>query len=350
KTLPTIRYLLDRGSKQIVLMSHLGRPKGEVVDNLKMDKVADRLAELLGQPILKLNDCIDESAPEDEKIVLLENLRFHKAETENNDAFAKALAEYGDVYVNDAFGSCHRAHASVDAVTRFLPSCAGLLLEEEIMHLNSALNPKRPACAILGFAKISSKVEVMKQLLEKLDFVLLGGAVVFTFLKSKGFEVGKSLVEEDSLTTARDILSEYEDKIIMPTDFVVADKMEQGAQTKTVGIADIPIDMMGLDIGPESVAFFIEKLTQAKTVVWNGPLGVFEIDDFANGTREIADFLADSDKTVIIGGGETAQMIRKFGLEDKVTWVSTGGGASIEFLEGKELPGIRALEENADNF
>ncbi|MBD3313615.1 phosphoglycerate kinase [Candidatus Woesearchaeota archaeon] len=350
KSLPTIQYLLDKGAKQIVLMSHLGRPKGEIVDNLKMNKVADRLAELLGQPILKLNDCIDEEAPEDERIILLENLRFHSAEKDSNEHFAKALSEYGEIFVNDAFGTCHRAHASVVGVPKFLPSCAGLLLEDEIKHLSSVVDPERPACAILGFAKIASKFGMMRKLFEKLDFVLMGGAVVFTFLKAKGFEVGKSKVEEDDIQLAKDLMIDFEDKIIFPSDFVVADRMEEGAKTKTVGIADFPIDKMGLDIGPESVSFFIEKLSEAKTVVWNGPLGVFEIEEFSNGTREIAEYLADADKTVVIGGGETSEAIRKFKLDSKMTWVSTGGGASMDYLEDKELPGITALEENTLRF
>ena len=350
KSLPTIEYLLDKGAKQIVLMSHLGRPEGEFVEKFSMNRIADRLRELLGVSLLKLDDCIDEAAPEDEKIILLENLRFHKAEEDNNEHFAKALSEYGEIFVNDAFGTCHRAHASVVGVPKFLPSCAGFLLEEEIRHLSSVLDPKRPACAILGFAKISSKVDLMRSLFDKIDFALIGGAVAFTFLKSNGFEVGTSLVDNDDLDTARDILSEYEDKIVLPTDIVVADKKSKDAKTKVVGIAEIPMDMMGLDIGPETVEFFKKKLSEAKTVMWNGPLGVFEIDKFANGTKKIAEYLAKSGKIVVVGGGETAEAIRKFRLEDKMTHVSTGGGASIEFLEGKEMPGVRALEENEMRF
>lgn len=350
KSLPTIKYLIDHGAKQIVLMSHLGRPKGEIVDNLKMNVVADRLAELLGRPILKLNDCIDEPAPENERIILLENLRFHKAEKENDKAFAKSLSEYGDIFVNDAFGTCHRVHASVVGVTKFLPACAGLLVEDEVKHLSAVLDPERPACAILGFAKIASKVDLMRNLLEKVDFALIGGAVVFTFLKSKGFEVGKSLVDEEDLDTAKDLLNEFEDKMILPTDFVVADKKDENAVTKVVGISEIPSDMIGLDIGPETIEFFKKKLFEAKTVIWNGPLGVFELEKFANGTKEIAKFLAESDMTSIVGGGETSEAVRKFGYDNRMSHVSTGGGASIEYLEGKELPGIRSLEDNADMF
>jgi phosphoglycerate kinase len=350
KSIPTIKYLLDHKAKQVVLMSHLGRPSGKSDAKFKMDKIADKLSELLKKKVLKLNDCINEPAPEDEKIILLENLRFYKAEEANDRSFAKALAEYGDIYVNDAFGTCHRAHASVAAITNFLPACAGLLLEEEVEHLSKALDPERPAVSILGFAKISDKLALMKALLDKMDFALVGGAVVFTFLKSKGFEVGKSLVEDDELKTAKSLLDQYEEKIILPVDIVVADKKEEDANTRVVSITDIPVDMIGLDIGPETVSFFKKRLSDAKTVIWNGPLGMFEIEKFAAGSKEISKYLANSKKTTIIGGGETAEMIRKFGLDKKVTHVSTGGGASLEFLEGKEMPGIKALEENAEMF
>ena len=350
KTLPTIKHLLDKGAKQIVLMSHLGRPKGEIVESLKMNKVADKLVEILGQQVLKLNDCIDESAPEDERIVLLENLRFHKAEKENNEHFAKALSEYGEIFVNDAFGTSHRPHASVAGVPKFLPSCAGKLLEYEIKHLKSILHPERPAAALFGFAKVGGKLDLMKNMLERLDFAIFGGAVVFTFLKSKGFEVGKSRVDEDHVQSSKYLLVDYEDKIVLPTDFVVAKEKDESAEAKTCGIADFPFDRMGLDIGPESIDYFKKKLSEAKTVIWNGPMGVFEIEKFAKGTREIAEWLAESGKTVVICGGDTAEAIRKWGLEDKMTHVSTGGGASIEYLEGKELPGITALEENALRF
>lgn len=350
KSIPTIKYLLDHKAKQIVLMSHLGRPSGKSDTKFSMDKVAEKLSELLKKKVHKLNDCINEPAPENEKIILLENLRFYKTEEANDRNFAKALAEYGDIYVNDAFGTCHRAHASVSAITNFLPACAGLLLEEEVSQLGKALDPERPAAAILGFAKISDKLALMKSLLDKMDFALVGGAVVFTFLKSKGFEVGKSLVEDDELKTAKSLLDQYEEKLILPVDIVVADKKEQDASTRIVNITDIPADMIGLDIGPETISFFKKRLAEAKTVIWNGPLGVFEMDKFAAGSRDIAKYLANSKKTVIIGGGETAEMIRKFGLDKKITHVSTGGGASLEFLEGKEMPGIKALEENAEMF
>ncbi len=350
KTLPTIKHLLDKGAKQIVLMSHLGRPKGEIVDGLKMDRVADRLSELLGKPLLKLNDCIDETPPEDERIILLENLRFHKAEKENNEEFAKALSKYGEIFVNDAFGTSHRAHASVVGVPRFLPSCAGKLLEYEIKHLKSILHPERPAAALFGFAKVEGKLDLMKNMIERLDFTIFGGAVVFTFLKSKGFEVGKSKVDEEHVYSSKYLLADYEDKIILPSDFVVAERKSEDAETKVAGVADIPFEMMGLDIGPESIGYFKKKLSEAKTVIWNGPMGVFEIEKFSKGTREIAKYLAGADKTVVICGGDTAEAIRKWGLEDKMTHVSTGGGASIEFLEGKELPGIKALEDNAELF
>lgn len=353
KAMPTIKYLLDNGAKQIILMSHLGRPDKEDKEKLKMDRVADRLSKLLKKKVAKVDDCVSVKLPEpsEAKIVMLENLRFHKAEEANDDGFAKALAEHGEIYVNDAFGTCHRAHASVHAITKFLPACAGLLVEKEVTLMGEAINnPERPLVAILGFAKISDKIGLMDNLLEKVDKALIGGAVVFTFLKSQGFEVGKSLVEEESISTAKKILEEYEDKIILPVDIVVADRKAEDAVTKVVGISEMPADMIGLDIGPETVEFFRNELKKAKTVIWNGPLGMFEIDKFAKGSLEIAKFLAKSRAKTIVGGGDTAAAIEKFGLEKKMTHVSTGGGASLEFLEGKKLSGIAALEENAERF
>lgn len=353
KAMPTIKYLLDNGAKQIILMSHLGRPDKEDREKLKMDRVADRLSKLLKKKVAKADDCVSVNIPEpsEAKIVMLENLRFHKAEEANDEGFAKALAEHGEIYVNDAFGTCHRAHASVHAITKFLPACAGLLVEKEVTVMGDAINnPERPLVAILGFAKISDKIALMDNLLEKVDKALIGGAVVFTFLKSQGFEVGKSLVEDESMNTAKNILQEHEDKIVLPVDIVVADRKAEDAVTKVVGISEMPADMMGLDIGPETVEFFRNELKKAKTVIWNGPLGMFEIDKFAKGSLEIAKFLAKSKAKTIVGGGDTAAAIEKFGLEKKMTHVSTGGGASLEFLEGKKLPGIAALEENAEHF
>ncbi|PIN87112.1 phosphoglycerate kinase [Candidatus Woesearchaeota archaeon CG10_big_fil_rev_8_21_14_0_10_44_13] len=356
KALPTIGYVLDKGARQVILMSHLGEPDKATDEGkkiLKMDKVSERLAKLMKKKVEKLDDCVNVTLPDpkDSRVVMLENLRFYKGEKEDNEGFAKALAGHGDVYVNDAFGTCHRPHASVHAIMRFLPACAGLLVDKEITIMGKAISdPERPLVAILGFAKISDKLDLMKNLLQKVDKALIGGAVVFTFLKSQGFGIGKSLVEDGSLKLAKDILAEYEDKIILPSDIVVADRIADDADTKVVGISGIPEDMMGLDIGPETVKFFKDQLKNAKTVIWNGPLGKFETEKFSKGTKDIASFLAKSKAITIIGGGDTAAAIEKLRLEKKMTHVSTGGGASLEFLEGKKLPAIAALEENADSF
>lgn len=356
KALPTIKYVLDNGAKQVILMSHLGEPDKATEDekkNLRMDKVAERASKLLKRKVAKLDDCITIKLPdpEESKIVMLENLRFHKAEKEDNEGFAKALAEYGEIYINDAFGTCHRPHASVHAITKFIPGCAGLLVEKEVTVMGKAItDPQRPLVAILGFAKISDKIKLMENLLQKVDKALVGGAVVFTFLKSQGFGVGKSFVEEESIRTAKQILDEHGDKIILPVDIVVADKKAEDSNTKIVGISEIPDDMMGLDIGPESVKFFKNELKDAKTVIWNGPLGMFEIKKFAKATKDIASFIAKSKAVTIICGGDTAAAITELGLEKKMIHVSTGGGASLEFLEGKKLPAIEALEQNAELF
>ncbi|MFO8016873.1 MAG: phosphoglycerate kinase [Candidatus Woesearchaeota archaeon] len=353
KALPTIKRILEKGAEQLVLMSHLGRPKGEAVEKLKMDNVAERLSELLGEDVKKMDDCVSLKlpSPEESRAIMLENLRFRKAEKDDDEGFAKALAEHGDVYVNDAFGTCHRKHASVHAITRFIPACAGLLVEKEIKMMGDAINnPERPLIAILGFAKISDKTELMENLLKRVDKALIGGGIVFTFLRSQGFETGKSLVEEESIKDAKRILEEYEDRIILPTDIIAAESKEDDAEARTVGISNIPENMIGLDIGPETVDFFRKELDKAGTVIWNGPLGVFEIEKFAKGSREVAEALAKTRAKTIIGGGDTASMIKSFGLEEKMTHVSTGGGASLEFLSGKELPAIKALEENAESF
>ena len=344
ETLPTIKYILEHNCKQIILMSHLGKPEGKVVDKLKMDKVAEKLGELLEMPILKLDDCIDIKIP-DAKIILLENLRFHPGEEANDEAFSKRLSVLGDVYVNDAFGTMHRAHASTVGVTKFLPGCIGFLVEKELKYLNLD-KAERPFIAILGGAKISTKFSVIKELLKKVDFLLLGGAMVFTLYKAKGLEIGKSLYEESFLTEAKLLLSN--EKIILPDDIVVAKSRDEERDIMTVQEHNIPIDMIGLDIGEDSVQLFKDYINRAKTVFWNGPLGYFENPVFAKATDDIAEYLANSGKVVIIGGGDTEEAILPW--KEKYAHVSTGGGASLEYISGKELPAITALKENEIEF
>jgi len=344
ETLPTIKYILEHNCRQIILMSHLGKPEGKVVDKLKMDKVALRLEKLLGMTVVKLDDCINIKIP-DAKIILLENLRFHAEEEANDEAFSKRLSVLGDIYVNDAFGTMHRAHASTVGVTKFIPGCIGFLVEKELKYLNLE-KAERPFIAILGGAKISTKFSVIKELLKKVDFLLLGGAMVFTLYKANGLEVGKSLYEENFLTEAKLLLNN--EKIILPDDIVVAKSKDEERDIMTVQEHNIPLDMIGLDIGEDSVALFKDYINRAKTIFWNGPLGYFENPLFAKSTNEIAQYLAESGKTVIIGGGDTEEAILPW--KDKFTHVSTGGGASLEFISGKELPAIKALKENEIEF
>jgi len=340
-SLPTIRALLDKGAKQIILMSHLDRPGGKVVERLRMDRVGERLSGLLGMPVAKLDDCVDVVVPE-ARIVLLENLRFHPEEKEDGEVFAKKLASLADVYVNDAFGTCHRAHASVHAITKYLPSYAGLLVQKEMEVMGRAMeDPSRPLVAILGGAKVSDKIGLIENLLGICDRILIGGAMQFTFLKSQGIDVGGSRVEEDKVDLARRLLASG--KILLPLDVVVAKKMEAGAETKLVPVEAIPPGWMGLDIGPGTIERFKEVLERAGTVLWNGPMGVFEIEEFSRGTREIARYLSGLDAITIVGGGDSAAAVQALGLEEKMTHVSTGGGASLAFLEGKEMPGIVGL-------
>ncbi|MEW6686760.1 MAG: phosphoglycerate kinase [Candidatus Edwardsbacteria bacterium] len=357
-TLPTIKYILDKGGKAI-LMSHLGRPDGKVVPSMSLAPCAKRLNELLGKEVAFAPCC---HGPEVKKLVekmkdgdclLLENLRFHPEEEANDANFAKQLAELGDVYVNDAFGTAHRAHASVEAVTKHFKECAaGFLMQKEIEYLSKALeNPERPFAAILGGAKISGKIDVIKNLFDKVDLLLIGGGMMFTFYKAQGLEVGKSLVEADKIDLAKELLKEAKEKnkqLLLPVDCLIGEKLEEGAEKKVVKIEAIPSEWQGGDIGPETIKLFSERLKDARTVVWNGPLGVFEVKDFAKGTEAIAHSLAESTSkkaTTIIGGGDTAAAVAKFGLEEKMSHVSTGGGASLEFLEGKTLPGVAALTD-----
>jgi len=352
--LPTIQYLIDNNDK-IILMSHLGRPDGKVKEELRLTPVAKRLEELLGRKVTKLNDCI---GPEVEKavaamktkdIILLENLRFHPEEEENDSAFAKKLASLADIFVNDAFGTCHRAHASTEGITKYLPSVSGFLVNKEIEYFEKATtNPAKPYVAILGGAKVSDKIGVINNLLSKVDTILIGGAMAYTFLKSEGIGIGKSKLEADKVDLARDILKNAKAKnvrILLPIDHVVADKVDASAKTETVSSVAIPDDKIGLDIGPKTVAEFEKVLKDAKTVVWNGPVGFFELKPFSKGTEELARFLTRTKAITIIGGGDTAAAVYGLGLENKMSHISTGGGASLEYLEGKTLPGIAALND-----
>ncbi len=354
KALPTIKYILQQGAS-LILMSHLGRPKGEVIEKLRLDPVAKKLEEYLKQPVKKLNDCIGEEVESEVKnmspgdVILLENLRFHKEERENNEEFAKKLSALADIYVNDAFGAAHRAHASVSAITKFLPSVAGLLMEKELYFLSTLLkNPARPFVVILGGAKISTKIGVIKNLLDKIDSMLIGGGMVFTFIKSRGVDVGKSLLEPEKEVEAFEILKKAQNEekdFVLPIDVVVTDKISEDAKTEVVGINEIPENMLGVDIGPKTIKMFKKKIHEAKTIFWNGPMGIFEIEKFAEGTLEIAKAVAESKGTTVIGGGDSVAAVQKFGLADKITHISTGGGASLEFMEGKSLPGIEGLED-----
>jgi len=352
-TLPTIQYILQNGVKKLILMSHLGRPDGKVVAKYSLKPVAERLSSLLGEPVKFVSDCVGDSVKKEvtaagEKVVLLENLRFHAEEEANDAGFAKELASLAEVFVNDAFGTAHRAHASTEGVTHYLKSAAGFLLGKEIEYLGNALaNPKRPFMVILGGAKVSDKIGVIENLLPKCDAILIGGGMAYTFLKAKGKNIGNSKLEKDKLDVARSILEKaaaIKKEIILPVDNIVVDKIDPKAATEIVG-EDIPEGKIAVDIGPKSTALFNDKLKSAKTIVWNGPLGIFEMPVFANGTKKVAEFISTLGAVTIIGGGDTASAMAAFGLENKMTHISTGGGASLEFLEGKTLPGIAALSE-----
>ncbi|HZY65381.1 MAG TPA: phosphoglycerate kinase [Rubrobacteraceae bacterium] len=347
--LPNIRHLLSEEA-QPILISHLGRPKGERNPDFAMDPVAKRLEELLGEPVTKLDDAVGpevEKALEEwngEGVVLLENSRFYAGETENDDELSDGLAALADLYVNDAFGAAHRAHATTVGVAERLPAAAGLLMEAELDYLDSVLeDPESPFVAILGGAKVSDKIRVIESLLGVADTLLIGGAMCFTFFKAQGYEVGESLVEEDYLEEAKRLMEKAGDKLVLPVDVVVAEKMEEGADTQTVKVDGIPAGQMGLDIGPETVELFGGHLSDARTIFWNGPMGVFEIDAFAKGTEGVARAVAESDATSVIGGGDSVAAVNKLGLEDEMSHISTGGGASLEYVEGKELPGVAVL-------
>jgi len=352
--LPTIRYALENGAK-LILMSHLGRPKGKVVEEMRLKPAARRLSELLNQKVKTVDDCV--GAPVKEavealgpgEVLLLENLRFHPEEERNDPSFSQALAELGEIYVNDAFGTAHRAHSSTVGVAKFLPAVSGFLLQKEINYLGAVVaNPRKPFVVILGGAKVSDKIGVIENLLGKVAAFLIGGGMAYTFLKAKGVEIGNSKLEADKLPIASELLSrakKKELKLLLPVDNVITDTLEQGGQVRQAGEA-VPEGWLGVDVGPKTVENFKARLSSAKTILWNGPLGICEREEFARASREIAEYISGLEATTIIGGGDTAAAVAKFGLSEKMSHVSTGGGASLEFLEGKELPGIAALEDS----
>jgi phosphoglycerate kinase len=358
EALPTIRKILNSDAS-VVLMSHLGRPKGQHNPEFSLKPVAQHLGILLNIPVKFASDCIGKGAREmvdslkPREVLMLENLRFHMEEESNDESFARELAGYGNVYVNDAFGTAHRAHASTEGVTKFLkPAVAGYLMQKELEYLGRAVsNPKRPYAAILGGAKISGKIDVIQSLMPKVDVTIIGGGMAFTFFAAQGLEIGDSLVEQEKIGLAKKILDDVKEKhlrMILPIDCVVADRFDNNAQRKVVPVAKIPSGWRGLDIGPESVKLINMECRRAKTIVWNGPMGVFEMPNFANGTLEVARIVAESTKagaTSIIGGGDSAAAVAQLGFDGSMSHVSTGGGASLEFLEGKELPGVLALDQ-----
>ena len=352
--LPTIKYIIENGGK-LILVSHLGRPKNGFEAKYSMKPAAERLSELLGKEVILAKDVIGEDAKakaaalKEGEILMLENVRFHKEETKNDPDFAKELASMADIYVNDAFGTAHRAHASTAGLADYLPSACGFLIKKELDIMGKALdNPERPFVAILGGAKVSDKISVIENLIDKVETLIIGGGMAYTFFKAQGHGVGKSICEDDKVELASNLLAKAKEKgvnLLLPVDNVVGKEFDANTEAKTVPSEAIPDDWMGLDIGEETIKLFSEAIKGAKTVVWNGPMGVFEMERFANGTRKIAEALANSDAVTIVGGGDSAAAVEQLGFADKITHISTGGGASLEFLEGKELPGIAVLNE-----
>ncbi|GIN85390.1 phosphoglycerate kinase [Heyndrickxia sporothermodurans] len=353
--IPTIKYLIEQGAK-VILASHLGRPKGKVVEELRLTPVAKRLSELLKKDIRKSNEAYGEIAKaEIDKlgngdVLLLENVRFYPGEEKNDPELARSFAELADVYVNDAFGAAHRAHASTEGIAQYMPAVAGFLMEKELEVLGKALsNPERPFTAIIGGAKVKDKIGVIDHLLDKVDNLIIGGGLAYTFIKAKGYEIGKSLLEEDKIELAKSFMEKAKQKNVkfyMPVDAIVADDFSDSANKKVVSIEEIPADWEALDIGPKTVEIYRDVVNQSKLVIWNGPMGVFELDSFANGTKGVANALAEAANTYsVIGGGDSAAAVEKFDLADKMSHISTGGGASLEFMEGKVLPGVAALND-----
>lgn len=352
--LPTIQYLVDQGAK-VILASHLGRPKGKVVEEFRLTAAGERLSELLGKKVIKVDEAIGDTVKaeiekmENGDVLLLENVRFYPGETKNDPEFAKALSELADIYVNDAFGSAHRAHASTEGIAHYLPGVAGFLMERELEVLGGALeNPKRPFTAIIGGAKVSDKIGVIDNLLDKVDNLIIGGGLAYTFVKAKGYEIGNSLLDEEKIDMAKEFMKKAEEKGVnfyMPVDAVVAKEFAADAESKVVPIEEIPAGWEGLDIGPKTRELYAKVIKESQLVIWNGPMGVFEFDKFAEGTKAVAEALAETEGFTIIGGGDSAAAVTKFNLADKMDHVSTGGGASLEFMEGKVLPGVAALQD-----
>jgi phosphoglycerate kinase len=354
-SLPTLQFALDKGAR-LILTSHLGRPKGKPNPKMSLKPAAERLSKLLGKPVVFAADCVGPEAEaaakalKDGEILVLENLRFHPEEEKNDPEFSKKLAALGEVYVNDAFGSAHRAHASTEGITKFLSPCAaGMLMEKELEYLGKAVeHPERPYVAIVGGAKVSDKIELLQNLLRFADTILVGGAMAYTFLKAEGVDVGASRVEADKLDMARDMMEfgkRRSVKLGLPSDHIVADKLDASAKAETIATAAIPAGKMGLDIGPATRVEFAKDIAAAKTIVWNGPMGVFEIDQFAQGTLDVARAVANSSAVSIVGGGDSVAAVHKAGVESKISHISTGGGASLEFLSGLKLPGVEALTD-----
>ncbi|TXK83634.1 phosphoglycerate kinase [Paenibacillus sp. N3.4] len=354
ETLPTIKFLIEKGAK-VILASHFGRPKGQVVEELRLTPVAAKLAELLGQSVIKANESVGEivkaqvDALENGDVLLLENVRFNEGEEKNDAELAKSFAELADLFVNDAFGAAHRAHASTEGIAHFIPAVSGLLMEKELDVLGKALNnPERPFTAIVGGSKVKDKIAVIENLLNIADNVLIGGGLSYTFLKAQGYEIGKSLVDNEKLDLALSFIEKAKEKgvnFLIPVDIVVTDKFSADANTQIVGVDGIPADWEGIDIGPKTRELYADVIAKSKLVVWNGPMGVFEIEPFSHGTRAVAEACAATSGYTVIGGGDSAAATEKFHLADKMNHMSTGGGASLEFMEGKALPGVVALND-----
>jgi phosphoglycerate kinase len=355
ETLPTIQYLIERGAK-LILAAHFGRPKGQVVEDMRLTPVAARLSELLGKPVAKADEAIGDAvkaqvaALQNGDVLLLENVRFYPGEEKNDLELAKAFAELADLYVNDAFGAAHRAHASTAGIAAYLPAVSGLLMEKELEVLGKALNnPERPFTAIIGGSKVKDKIDVINKMLELADNIIIGGGLSYTFFKAQGHEIGKSLVDNEKLDLALGFIEKAKANnvnLLLPVDIVVADDFSASANTKVVDVNGIPAEWEGLDIGPKTREIFAEAIRGSKLVVWNGPMGVFELEPFAGGTRAVAEACAETNGYTVIGGGDSAAAVEKFGLADKMDHISTGGGASLEFMEGKQLPGVVALNDN----
>lgn len=352
--IPTIQYLVEQGAK-VILASHLGRPKGEVKEDMRLTAVGVRLAEIMDKPVTKLDESIGQEVEEavanmqNGDIILLENVRFHAGEEKNDPALAEQFAKLADVYVNDAFGAAHRAHASTEGIAKYVPAVSGYLMQKELDVLGKALsNPERPFTAIIGGAKVKDKIGVIESLLEKVDHLIIGGGLSFTFIKAQGYDIGKSLLEEDKIDLAKSFIEKAKAKGVqlhMPIDAVVANEFSKDAETQIVDVDAIPADWMGLDIGPKTAAKYAEVIKDSKLIIWNGPMGVFEMDKFANGTKTVANAMATTTGYTVIGGGDSAAAVEKFEVADKMDHISTGGGASLELMEGKELPGIVALND-----